>query len=260
MLGEHAAQIDRPGFGWAVGGLAFAASQFFWDHRHAGAIGADIPDGPRRALALARCDGPLRPLLGGTAHALNHPLNLAGRPREAAGLVPVPLGLEVGGFVGPLQAEPLGQGRGVAHRQAQGGLCWVMTQGLACMVIVIAAQLEAAQNPLPPKGYLALAHLPGLGLVSRVNALRCWLEPPAHQIIGRLENGRADQDFQFGDRPAWRGFGLKLGDQLLDFILLGEGDFRRAGGFFLEPAMSCRVSPMTSWAYSSVRCWYCACA
>jgi hypothetical protein len=42
-------------------------------------------------------------LLGGAAHALDHPLNLPGRDADAAGVQEVSFGLEIGGFVGPLQ-------------------------------------------------------------------------------------------------------------------------------------------------------------
>jgi hypothetical protein len=59
------------------------------------------------------------------------------------------------------------------------------------MIIIIAAQLETAKNSLYPDDFVALANLPGFGLVSRVNPLGRLLEQPADQLIGGFENGRA---------------------------------------------------------------------
>jgi hypothetical protein len=46
---------------------------------------------------------------------------------------------------------------------------------------------------------------------------------------------------------------LKTGDQLLDFLFLGQEDFR-GDLFFFEPAMLWRVSSTTKSAYCPVSC------
>jgi hypothetical protein len=75
--------------------LAFAPGQFLRNHGHAGAISTDIHHGGGGALALGRFGGALLPLLGGGAHALDHPLNLPGRDADAAGVQEVSFGLEI---------------------------------------------------------------------------------------------------------------------------------------------------------------------
>lgn len=157
VLGEDATQINLPGFGFAVRLLAFAASQFLRNHGDASAIGADIQNGDVTALALDWLGRALLPLLGGDTDPLDHALNLAGRNADATGVLEVPLGFEVGLFVGPFQAQQLGQSRRVADFQAQRVIGWAMSLVLTGTIIVVTAQREAAKYSLYPEGVAALA-------------------------------------------------------------------------------------------------------
>jgi len=65
-------------FGRSVGLLAFAPGQFLRNHGNTGAIGADIHDGNRSALAFGGLGLSFLPLLGGLPDALDHTLDLAG--------------------------------------------------------------------------------------------------------------------------------------------------------------------------------------
>ena len=139
-------------------------------------------------------------------------LDLTGRNGDAAGLFQMPFGFEVGLLVGSFQADELGQGRSVADFQPQGVIGRVMALLFTCVVIVIAAQRGTAKNPLHPNDLPVGANLAGFGLVAGINALGCLPEQPADHGIGRLENGDAHQDLQFGHGAATRGLGLKISD------------------------------------------------
>jgi hypothetical protein len=49
----------------------------------------------------------------------------------------------------------------------------------------------------------------------------------AHQGVGGLENRGADQHLQFLRQPARGDLRLEAADQLLDFLLLRQGEVRR---------------------------------
>ncbi len=66
--------------------------------------------------------------------------------------------------------------------------------------------------------------------------------------VGRLENGRAHQNLQLGYGVSLWELGLKSGNQVLDFLFLGEVD-RWWEWFFFESAMLSRVSAITRAAY-----------
>ena len=106
----------------------------------------------------------------------------------------------------------------------------------ARMIVIVAVQREAAEHALHPESLSAFAHLAGFGLVTAIDPVSRLLEQPADQLIGRFENRRAHQRFQLGDQLRSRGLGLELGNQALDFLILGEED---VGGnvFFFEAAM-----------------------
>jgi len=108
------------------------------------------------------------------------------------------------------------------------------------VVIIRALQLEVTENPLHGDRLPALADLPSLGLIGIVNALDGLLQQPADQGVGRLENGGAHQQLQLGHDRTVSSVGLVAGDQLLDFLFLGEED-RRRERFFLASASSSRV-------------------
>ena len=68
----------------------------------------------------------------------------------------------------------------------------------------------------------------------------------ADQRVGGFENRRAHEDFQLGDRVSLDRLCLKTGNQLLDFLVLGQKDL---GGevFFLKPVVrSARVCSIMS--------------
>lgn len=127
---------------------------------------------------------------------------------------------------------------------------------LARVIIVVPLQLEAAEDALHPDGFPALARLPSFGLIAGIGPVRSFLEQPADQGIGGFEHRRAHQHFQFGDALAVQLPGFETGDQLLDFLFLGEADGGRERCFFFAAAMFWRVSWMTRSAYCSVSCRY----
>jgi len=89
--------------------------------------------------------------------------------------------------------------------------------------------------------------------VSLVNPIHRPLQPAAHQRVGRLENGGADQQFQFLHPRAVRSLAGQTRHPLLDFPFLGQEDMGRAV-FFLKPAaISSRVFCTIRWTYCSAR-------
>jgi len=137
----------------------------------------------------------LLPDLGAATHALDDPLNLPRRDGNAAGLLQMPLGFQVGRLIGSFQTYEFGQGRRITHLQTQRGVHRIVALILALVVVVIPLQLEAAKNPLNPNRFPALARLSGVGLVIGVDSVGGLLEQPADQRIGGFKNRRAHQDF-----------------------------------------------------------------
>ena len=169
-----------------------AACEFLLAHRGAGAVGADIEHRRLIPCALLRLHLPLLPRLGGLAHLLHHPLNLAGRHRNAPGLRQMQLRFLIAGFVGPLQTEQPGQRRGVAAFQTQRRIGRVMPLVFAGVIVVVALQLKVAKESLDLHADPLLEHLAGLGLVGGVDLIDRGLEQVAHQRVGRFENRRTD--------------------------------------------------------------------
>ncbi len=160
VLSENAAQIDLAGFGGAIGLFAPTPFQLRRHHRHAGSVGADIED---RRRTGARLGGPFLPLLGGASHALDHPLNLAGRNDNAASLLQMPLGLQIRGFVRAFQADQPSQSGRVGPFQAQAGISRVVAGVLAGVIVVIPLQGERAEQTLDLDRFPALPFFPRLG-------------------------------------------------------------------------------------------------
>src|ERR1035438_574448 len=106
VLGEHAPQVNLAGLGRAVGLLAAPPLECFGYHRHASAVRAHIEE---RGIAGAGLGLPLLPSLGVTADPLDDALNLPRRNGNAAGLLQMPLGFQVGRLIGTLQTDQLGR-------------------------------------------------------------------------------------------------------------------------------------------------------
>src|SRR5207247_863672 len=253
VLGEHAAQIDLAGLGFAISLFASPSLQLLRHHGHARPISTHIHNG---RIAPARLGWPFLPGLSAAAHALNDSLNLPRRHADAASLLQMPFGLQVGRLISAFQANELGQSWCVADLQSQCGVGRIMAPVLARVIIVIPSYRKAAEDPLRLDGFPAFAHFPGFGLVGSINAVGRLLKQPANQVISRFENGRAHQHLQLSDSSSFWGLGFKLGNQALDFFVLGQEDFRW-NFFFFEPAICWRVSSMTKSAYCSVsfRSW-----
>jgi hypothetical protein len=67
-----------------------------------------------------------------------------------------------------------------------------------------------------------------------------------------LEEGQAQEHLQVLQARPIRGAGQKIADYPLDFLALGEDEFRAGFFFFAPAAISWRVLSMICWAYCSV--------
>ena len=167
------------------------------------------------------------PALGTAAHALDQPVDLACADRDPAGLGQMQLGLLIAGFVGAFQTDQPRQRRAAAAFQSQGGVGRIMALLFAGMIIIVPGQREAAKQALDLDGFATLAPLPWPRLVAGIDLVGGRLEQIADHGIGRLEDRRAQQHLQLLDRSPCGRLGLKLSDQLLDFLLLGEEEVGR---------------------------------
>src|ERR1017187_111118 len=159
------------------------------------------------------------------------------------------LGFLVAGLIGSLQANQPGQGRGMPVFQAQRGIGRIMALGFAGMVVIVALQFEGAKHARHLDAGPALVVLARLGLVVGVRSVGCLLKQKTHQRVSRLEDQRTHQHFQLLNAySGWLG-GLEARHQLLDFLVLGQEDFRSEVFFFTPAARSARVCSITSWAY-----------
>ena len=79
-----------------------------------------------------------------------------------------------------------------------------MTLLFAFMIIVVALELERAKDALQDHHLAAFSHLPGFGLIGRVDAVRPLLEKIRDHLVGRFENGGANKHFEFVDGGAAR--------------------------------------------------------
>ena len=105
MLRENATQISHAGLGLAVGTFAGPAFQFLLAHGHARSVAAEIHDGGRWSAGQRHQGLALLPGLRAGTHALDQPLDLAGRNRNAASVFQMLLGLLVAGLIGSFQAH-----------------------------------------------------------------------------------------------------------------------------------------------------------
>jgi hypothetical protein len=142
-------------------------------------------------------------------------------------LIEMPLGFEIGRLIGAFQAKEFGQRWGVADFQSQCSVGRIMTLPFARMIVVVTAQLEVPENTLGVDGLSGLALFSRFGLVGGVNPIDGLLEHPAHQLIGRLEHGRAHEDLKLSHGHCVRATGLKAFHHLPDLLVLGQEDFRR---------------------------------
>ena len=231
VLGENAAQIGQTRLGRAVRLFARPPRQFLLAHRHPGPVSAHIQDGHRAAAGLRL---PFLPVLGRGSHPLHQALHLPGADLDAPGFRQVLLGFLVTGFIGPLQTDQPGQSRGVARLQAQRGIGGIMPLLFAFMVVVSALQGEGAKHARELELGPALGLLARLGLVGGIDPIRRPLQQKTHQRVGRLEDGGAHQHFQLLDGHPIGLARLETSHQLLDFLVLGQEQFR-AGAFFFDP-------------------------
>ena len=108
----------------------------------------------------------------------------------------VPFGLQIGGFISAFQAKEFSQGRSIPYLQTQGRIGWIVPLLFPLVIVIIAAQGEAAKNPLHSKGFTSFSDLPGFGLVGGIDLIGGLLEQVPHQFVGRFENSHANEWFQ----------------------------------------------------------------
>ena len=140
----------------------------------------------------------------------------------------------------PSKHQP-SQSRRVADLQPQGGIGWEVALLLAGMVVVVTRQCKRPEPALHLETMAAPAPLARLGRVGRLHSIHRPLQQAAHQRVGGLENGRADQPLQFLHQMAVRNLAGKTRPQLLDFLLLGQEDLGREVFFLKAAAISSRV-------------------
>ena len=238
VLGENAARIRRAGFGAAIGLFAGAPHQFLLAHGHPGAIPADVHDGHGAAAGLSP---PFLPLLRRLSHPPHCPLDWARTDLDAAGFQQMVLGLLATGCAGSLQAHQPSQRRRVAHLQTQRRIGRAVPRLFAFMVVVVPLQFEATKQAIDLEAFPSLAWLARLGLAGAIDPIGGPLQQPAHQRVGRLEDRGAHQRFQLLDGHPVGRRRLEARQQLLDFPVLGQEDFRRAV-FFLGSKRVVRAS------------------
>ena len=252
MLGEHATEVDLPGFGLPVGLFALAPLQFFPAHRDASAVGADVQDGNGRG----RTGGGLRlaplPVLRSRSYPAHQSLDLPGLHRDAPRLFQMPLGLFVAGFVCPFQAGQPNQSRRVSRLQPQRVVRRTMSAA-SHRPIVVALQRERAEQTTDLDRCPFLEVLPGQRPVGGVGAVRDRLEQLADNLRPRLEQCGADQPLDVENRQGVARRREKPLDQPLEFPVLRREEAR--GGFFLLPSRSARVTATTSPAYCATSAW-----
>ena len=152
-------------------------------------------------------------------------------------------GFLVAALIGPFQADQARERGRVAILQPKRSVCGKVAPVFPGMVVVGPREFERAEDAVDADAEAAFVILSWFGLIAGVDAIGCGLQETSDQIIGRFEDGRADQHFQLLHRDAGRLSRLEARDQLLDFLLLREEECR-AEVFFLEPAaMAARVSP-----------------
>src|SRR6267142_2034668 len=116
---------------------------------------------------------------------------------------------------------------------------------LAFMVVVIALQVESTKQALNLQARSPFALFAKPGLIASIGAVGRPLDQVTNQHIGGFEDGGAHQNFQFlHEGTSWI-LPLEARDQLLDFLILGQEDFRSKVFFFATEANCSRVSAIT---------------
>src|SRR5690348_3851333 len=235
VLGKDAPQVYRAGFGAPIQLLTFSSFQFLLAHRQSRGIGTHIEDwhwlGFRQRLG-----GPARlPLLGRRPNVLYRSLDLSRRYVDAASFPQMLLCFLIARFIGSFQADQAQQGWCFASFNAQCGVCWIMPEAFAGVMVVIPLQDKGAEDAIDRYGLPALALLSGFGLVGSIDLVGCALQEKAHQLGGRFEHSSPDQHFEPLHIDTAGCGGLEAGYELVDFLFLGQEELGREG-FFLEPA------------------------
>src|ERR1051326_5374246 len=171
MLRKDAPQVHRAGFGRTIGLLAFSALYFFLAPRHARGIGTHIEDRHRLAFRQGLGGSALLPLLGRRSNVQHRSLDLSCRYTDTASFPQMFLSFLIAGFIGSFQADQAEQGWCFACLNAQSGVCWIMSDAFAGVIIVIPLQDEGAEDAIDRYGLPPLALFCGFGLVASIDLL-----------------------------------------------------------------------------------------
>ena len=82
----------------------------------------------------------------------------------------------IAGFIGSFQANQSQQCWCLASFYAQGGVCWIMSDAFAGVIVVIPLQDKGAEDAIDRYGLPSLALFSGFGLVGSIDLLGCCLQ------------------------------------------------------------------------------------
>jgi hypothetical protein len=82
----------------------------------------------------------------------------------------------IAGFIGSFQADQAQQGWGFAPFNAQRGVCWIMADAFAGVIVVIPLQDKGAEDAIDCYGLPPLELFSGFGLVGSINLLGRYLQ------------------------------------------------------------------------------------
>ena len=179
-LEKHTAQLGFPGFGRAVGLLAFAPGQFFRAHGHARAVARHI-----HARSFGLFLPGLEPGSHGRGHFAHQTLDLPVADLDPGKLEEILAGFRVGVF-GRRAIHHARQRRSVSPFQAQGGIG--RTMALCPLAIIVALDVNGAKKPGDLQGAALDEPLLGGRLERSVELVHHCLYNRLQQLAGRLEN------------------------------------------------------------------------
>lgn len=230
VLGKHAPERGHACPGFAVGGFAFAAFEFFASHGHSGVVRLDVKDLRVAGLGWAFT---ARPLGGIFAHTQDFTLDLPLLHINAADFEQMKRGFLVAGLIGAFEAYEAGEGGGVVAFQPESFVGGMMALFFSGMVEVGAQQGGTAEDALDLKGLAAFPDFSGFGLVGVVDFVGGLLQKFPDEFGRGLENGGAKQFFEIRDESSARLGIAERCAQFLDFLLAGEVEGFVIRRFFL---------------------------